>query len=112
MQGNLGTIRQPAAKDVLLQYAISGRRSPDDVIPEAGHGAVQALQDLQVVFDRLLDQVVVVPDDRVGSIDLSQRRDIARFERGEEADNSSSLKANPSSYLRQTCTGSTQLADC
>jgi len=47
---------------------------------------VQALQHLQVVLDRLLDQVVVVPDDGIRSVDLPQRADVAGFQRGEEAD--------------------------
>jgi hypothetical protein len=47
---------------------------------------VQAPQHLQVVLDRLLDQVVVVPDDRVRRVDLPQGVDVAGFQRGEEAD--------------------------
>jgi hypothetical protein len=72
---------------VLLQHAIGGGRPPDDVVAQAGYGPVQALQDPQVLLDRLLDQVVVVPDDGVRSVDLAQRADIAGFQRGEEADN-------------------------
>jgi hypothetical protein len=45
------------------------------------------LQHLQVLLDRLLDQVVVVPDDGVRSVDLAERADVAGFQRGEEADN-------------------------
>jgi hypothetical protein len=47
---------------------------------------VQAPQRLQVVLDRLLDQVVVVPDDRVRRVDLPQGVDVAGFQRAEEAD--------------------------
>jgi hypothetical protein len=44
------------------------------------------LQHLQVVLDGLLDQVVVVPDDGIRSVDLPQRVDVAGLQRGEEAD--------------------------
>jgi hypothetical protein len=53
---------------------------------QAGHHPVQAAQRLQVVLDRLLEQVVVVPDDRVRRVDLLQGADIAGFQRAEEAD--------------------------
>jgi hypothetical protein len=48
---------------------------------------VHARQHLQVLLDRLLQQVVVMPDDRVRSVDLAERVDVAGFQRGEEADN-------------------------
>ena len=86
VQLDLGPVRQPPAQDVLLQHPVGGRRAPDDVVAQARHGPVQSLQHLQVVLDRLLEQVVVVPDHSIGRVDLAQRAEVAGFDRGEKAD--------------------------
>jgi hypothetical protein len=57
-------IPQCAAQDMLLQHTVSGRSPADDVVAQAGHGAVQARKHLQAVVYRLLEQVIVVPDER------------------------------------------------
>ena len=93
-----GPVRQLTAQHVLLQHPVGRRHPPDDVIAQAGHRPVQALQHLQVVLDGLLDQVVVVPDDGVRSVDLAQRLDVAGFQRGEEADDK--FLADGSALLR------------
>jgi hypothetical protein len=71
---------------MLLQDAVSSPSPPDDVVAQAGHGAVQARQHFQVVVHRLLDQVIVVPDQRVGRVDLAQRLDVTGLQGSEEAD--------------------------
>ena len=86
MQLNLGAVRQATAQDVLLQHPVGRRHPPDDVVSQAGHDPVQALQYLQVVLDGLFDEVIVVPDDGIRSVDLTQRVDVAGFQRGEETD--------------------------
>ena len=86
MQFDLGAVRQPPAQDVLLQHPVRGRRAPDEVVAQARDGPVEPLQDLQVVLDRLLEQVVVVPDQSVGCVDLAQRAQVAGLDRGEETD--------------------------
>ena len=83
---DLGAVGQAAAQDVLLQHPVGRGHPPDDVVAQAGHHPVQASQDLQVVLDGLLDQVIVMPDDGVRSVDLAQRVDVTGFQRGEEAD--------------------------
>jgi hypothetical protein len=72
---------------VLLQHAVLGGDPPDNVVVQAGYRPDGARERLQVLLDRLLEQVVVVPDDRVRGVDLADRVDVAGFQRGEEADN-------------------------
>jgi hypothetical protein len=79
MQLNLRAVRQLTTQDMLLQHTIGSRHPPDDVVSQAGHGSVQALQYLQVVIDGLFDQVIVVPDDGIRRVDLAQRVDVAGF---------------------------------
>jgi len=86
MQLNRCPVGQVTAQDVLLQHSIGRRHPPYDVVSQARHGPVQPLQYLQVVLDGLFDQVIVVPDDGIRSIDLAQRVDVASFQRGEETD--------------------------
>jgi hypothetical protein len=86
VQSDVGAVGQLAAQDVLLQHPVRGRDPPDDLVVQAGHHPVQAPQRLQVVLGRLLEQVVVVPDDRVRRVDLLQGADVAGFQRAEEAD--------------------------
>ena len=69
----------------MLQHPVGRGHPPDDVIAQPGYRAVQALQDLQVLLDGLLDQVVVVPDDGIRGIDLAQCGDVAALQGGEEA---------------------------
>ncbi|MFZ0045664.1 MAG: DUF1345 domain-containing protein [Streptosporangiaceae bacterium] len=86
MQFDRGAVRERAAQHVLLQDTVSDGRPPDDVVVQAGHGPVQALQDNQVVVHALLEQIVVMPDQRVRRVDLAQGPDVAGFQGGEEAD--------------------------
>jgi hypothetical protein len=60
---------------------------------------VQPLQHLQVVLDRLLEQVVVVPDHSIGCVDLAQRAQVAGFYRGEEADDKFGFLADDGASL-------------
>jgi hypothetical protein len=53
VQGDLDAIGQRAAQHVLLDHAVVGDRAPGDVVAQAGDGAVQPGQHLQVVLDRL-----------------------------------------------------------
>jgi hypothetical protein len=87
VQFGLGAVGQPPAQHVLLQHAVVGGVPPDDVVVQAGYRPDRARQRLQVLLDRLLEQVVVVPDDRVRGVDLADRVDVAGFQRGKEADN-------------------------